>query len=52
MSGSARPHRLSPQAERDLEDIWFYTFENWSAEQADRYGDAILTVFHGHAQFR
>ncbi len=25
----------------DLEDIWFYTFQNWSQEQADRYHELI-----------
>ena len=44
MSGSARPYRLSPLAERDLEAIWFYTFENWSAEQADRYHNQIMAA--------
>ena len=29
--------KLSKEAENDLEKIWLYTFENWSAEQADRY---------------
>lgn len=49
MSDSARLHRLSPRAERDLEDIWFYTFENWSAEQADRYHDQIMAAIEGLA---
>ena len=31
----AKPYRLSPLAEADLEDIWLYTFRNWSMEQAD-----------------
>ena len=25
------------EAIQDLEEIWFYTFTNWSHEQADRY---------------
>jgi toxin ParE1/3/4 len=25
------------KAVTDLEEIWFYTFTNWSEEQADRY---------------
>ncbi len=35
-------YRLSNKAEQDLENIWLYTFENWSLEQADRYTNNIL----------
>ena len=28
---------LSPRARADLDDIWDYTVETWSAEQAERY---------------
>ncbi len=28
---------LSKSANEDLENVWLYTFENWSIEQADRY---------------
>lgn len=28
---------LSRKAVDDLENIWFYTFQKWSSEQADRY---------------
>ena len=34
--------RISNEAQNDLEDIWLYTFETWSAEQADRYYNLIL----------
>lgn len=34
--------RISTEAANDLEDIWYYTFENWSVEQADRYLNLIL----------
>lgn len=27
---------------QDLEEIWFYTFQHWSLEQADRYYGLIL----------
>lgn len=27
----------------DLEEIWLYTFETWSLEQADRYYGLIMT---------
>lgn len=30
-------YRLSEEAARDLENIWQYTFEHWSLEQADYY---------------
>lgn len=35
-------YRISHLASQDLENIWLYTFENWSAEQADRYFNLIL----------
>lgn len=35
-------YRVSNQASADLENIWLYTFENWSLEQADRYLQLIL----------
>ena len=37
MPGSGRTYRLFPLAEADLEEIWLYTFNNWSLEQADKY---------------
>ena len=35
-------YKISIQAEIDLENIWLYTFEEWSLEQADYYLDLIL----------
>lgn len=35
-------YKLSKLAERDLENIWLYTFEEWSLEQADHYFDLIM----------
>ena len=35
-------YKLSVEAENDLQNIWLYTFENWSREQANRYIDLIL----------
>jgi toxin ParE1/3/4 len=40
-----RELRLTPKAEDDLEDIWSYTAETWSANQADRYLDELLEKF-------
>ncbi len=39
---SKNKYRISKQAINDLNDIWFYTFNNWSKEQADRYYDLII----------
>jgi toxin ParE1/3/4 len=30
-------YKISREANLDLENIWLYTFENWSKVQADRY---------------
>ncbi len=35
-------YRISKEAQNDLENIWLFTFETWSAEQADRYYNLIL----------
>ena len=32
----------SPEAETDFEDIWLYSFEKWSEDQADRYYDELI----------
>ena len=37
-----RKYRISSEANQDLEDIWSYTYENWSEEQANRYQNLIL----------
>ena len=39
------PVRLTPLSETDLEDIWSYSAENWSVDQADRYIDALAAAF-------
>ena len=36
---------LTPQAEKDLEDIWFYSYEIWSEHQADRYVEILEDTF-------
>jgi toxin ParE1/3/4 len=33
---------ISQEASRDIENIWFYTFNIWSIEQADRYFNLIM----------
>lgn len=35
------PYVLSPRAQRDLEDIWDYTAQRWSIDQAETYIRAI-----------
>ena len=35
-------YKISKQAEIDLENIWLYTLEEWSLEQADYYYDLIM----------
>lgn len=35
-------YKISKKAAEDIENIWLYTFENWSLEQADRYLDLIF----------
>ena len=35
-------YKISVKASEDLENIWLYTFENWSQEQADKYVNIIF----------
>ncbi|MBN2638650.1 MAG: type II toxin-antitoxin system RelE/ParE family toxin [Bacteroidales bacterium] len=35
-------YKISQEAGRDIENIWLYTVENWSIEQADRYFNIIM----------
>ena len=39
---SKSKYRISKQAINDLNDIWVYTFREWSKEQADRYYTLII----------
>ena len=38
-------YRLTPAAEHDLEMIWNYSVQQWSAEQANRYTDILTAAF-------
>lgn len=38
-------YRLAPAAERDLEEIWVYTRQQWGEEQANHYIDIMTDVF-------
>lgn len=35
-------YQISKEAQIDIENIWLYTFEKWSVEQADRYFNLII----------
>lgn len=35
-------YRISNEAKTDIENIWLYTLETWSVEQADRYYNLII----------
>ena len=35
-------YKLSKEARIDLEQIWIYTVENWSIDQADRYLNLLI----------
>ena len=43
-------YRLAPAAERDLENIWRYTQQQWGTEQADRYTEILVQTFAELAQ--
>ena len=49
MANKHRIYRLSPLAEADLEEIWLYTFKQWSLEQADDYHCVIMAAIEGLA---
>jgi toxin ParE1/3/4 len=49
MTSKNRIHRLSPLAEADLEEIWLYTFHQWSLEQANAYYRRIAAAIEGLA---
>lgn len=35
-------YKISQAASQDIENIWLYTIEKWSTEQADRYFNLIM----------
>ncbi|WP_273215177.1 type II toxin-antitoxin system RelE/ParE family toxin [Runella zeae] len=43
-------YRISNLAQQDLEDIWFYTVDEWSLEQAEKYISGLLSCFEGLAE--
>ena len=52
MPQSKRRYRFSPLAETDLEEIWLYTFRQWSMAQADDYHNSIIAAVEGLAAGR
>jgi toxin ParE1/3/4 len=42
--------RLTPLAESDLEDIWRYTSEHWSIDQANRYHRDLVSTMDALAR--
>jgi toxin ParE1/3/4 len=45
MGDSFERYRLHPAAERDLEEIWRFTAERWTASQAEQYVDELVRTF-------
>jgi toxin ParE1/3/4 len=35
-------YKFTNEAVKDLEEIWIFTYQNWSVEQADRYYKLII----------
>ncbi len=44
-------YRLTPAARDDLAGIWRFTADRWSEDRADRYLDALISVFETLADF-
>jgi toxin ParE1/3/4 len=44
-SNNLDTYRLTPAAQSDLEEIWLYTAQQWSFQQADRYTDILEDIF-------
>jgi toxin ParE1/3/4 len=47
-------YKISVKAAEDIANIWVYTFENWSKEQADRYVNLVfdeIKYLAQHPQF-
>lgn len=42
--------KLAPRAERDLEEIWRYTVEQWSVEQTENYVHGLIDAMDALAE--
>ena len=49
MPRKASGYKLLPRARADLEDIWRYSFETWSLEQAEQYIGRLVRAFEALA---
>ena len=38
-----QPYLITEKALNDINQIWLYTYENWSIKQADRYYNLIMS---------
>lgn len=45
MAPNSRTIRLTDRARMDLEEIWIYTLEKWSAARADTYYRDLVACF-------
>lgn len=43
-------YKISTEASKDLENIWLYTLDTWSFEQADKYYNLIMDEIEYIAQ--
>ena len=50
MGAKKGSYRLSPLAGSDLEDIWNYTVEAWSTQQAEIYHASLIAAIEGLSQ--
>ncbi len=50
MASNRRQYRLTPKALADLEDIWSYTCQQWSSEQAEKYHNDIIKAIEALSQ--
>ncbi len=51
MSTARTDYQLVPEARKDLEAIWHYSYEKWGLNQANTYVDALVDVFSRIAEF-
>ena len=42
---------ISPKAEEDLTEIWYYGYRKWSQEQADKYFSLLVSDIEFIAAF-
>lgn len=48
-NGAVAEFRLTPRAEKDLEEIWRYSAKQWSIDQADTYVGELLDAMNALA---